>query len=176
MVSKPTEAKAKALAKYFPSAKSTSSQRAFDPAAECVVLGPQKKKKAAIRPKQRPVNISIVMMQKYSPVVPKGKECHKLASQGRMLNMKVSRGMNAKELKDKISGAFHVSDYTILECANNGHTLVKCFDQEIDGDAIAQRHGCLYLCEAFQVSLLYSILITLLRLEEGSNLLLTGIE
>ena len=176
MVSKPTEAEAKALAKYFPSAKSTSSQRAFDTAAECVVSGPQKKKKAAIRPKQRPVNISVIMMQKYSPVVPKGKERQKLASQGRMLNMKVSRGMNAKELKHKISGAFHVSDYTILEFANSGHTLVKCYDQEIDGDAVTQRRGCLYLCEAFQVSIQYSILITLLRLDESSNLLLTGIE
>ena len=39
---------------------------------------------------------------------------------------------------DKIIGAFHVSDYTILEYTNKNPTLVKCCDQEIDGDSIAQ--------------------------------------
>ena len=125
-----------------------------------------KKKKAAIRPKQRTASIPVVMMLKYSPVVPKGKERQKLASQGRILNLKVSRGMSSKEVKDKISGAFQVSDYTILECAGNGHTLLKCCDQEIDGDTVVQRRGCLYLCETFQVSILHLICITLLLLDK----------
>ena len=113
-----------------------------------------KKKKAAIRPKQRPITISVVMMQSYAPVIPKAKECQKLASQGRILNMKVMQGMSSKEVEDKIHGAFQVSEYTVLECGHNGHTLLKSCDQDIDGDAIAQRCGCLYLCETFQVSTL----------------------
>ena len=154
-MSKPTEAEAKALAKYFPSAQSKIRQGAFDPTAECVVLGQQKKKKAAIRPKQWPISISVVMMQSYGPVIPKGKERQKLASQGRILNMKVTRGMSSKEVEDKIHRAFQVTDYTVLECDSNGHTLLKSCDQDIDGDAITQRRGCLYLCETFQVSTLY---------------------
>lgn len=66
--------------------------------------------------------------------------------------MKVTRGMSSKDLKDKISGAFDVSGYTVLECDGNGHNLFKCCDQEIDGDAVSHRRGCLYLCETFQVS------------------------
>ena len=91
------------------------------------------------------------MMKKYSSIVPKGKERHNLAAEGRILNMKVTRGMSAKEIKDKISTAFDVANFTVLECDSNGHSLIKCCDQEIDGDAVAQRRGCLYLCETFQV-------------------------
>ena len=114
-----------------------------------------KKKKAAIRPKQRPISISVVMMQSYVPVIPKEEERQKVASQGRILNMKVTRGMSSKEVEDKIHRAFQVTGYTVLECDSNGHTLLKSCDQDIDGDAIAQRRGCLYLCETFQVSTLY---------------------
>ena len=52
------------------------------------------------------MSISVVMM-KYS-TIPKGKERHSLASEGRILNMKVTRGMSVKEVKDKISKAFQV--------------------------------------------------------------------
>ena len=66
--------------------------------------------------------------------------------------MKVTRGMSAKEVMDKISTAFDVANFTILECDGNRHSLIKCCNQEIDGDAVAQRWGgCLYLCETFQV-------------------------
>ena len=102
-VKKPTEAEAKALARIFPSSsKPRAIEKAFDPAAECVVSGQQKKKKAAIRPKQRTISISVVMMKKYSSIVPKGKERHNLAAEGRILNMKLTRGMSAKEVKDLI--------------------------------------------------------------------------
>jgi hypothetical protein len=151
-VKKPSEAEAKALAKFFPSStKPKAVTQAFDPSAESVVSSQQKKKKAAIRPKQRTVSVSVVMMKKYSSTIPKGKERQSLASEGRILNMKVTRGMSAKEIKDKISKAFEVQNYTVLECDGNGHSLIKCCDQEIDGDAVAQRRGCLYLCETFRV-------------------------
>ena len=140
------------MAKFFPSStKPNVIAQSFDPAAESVVSSQQKKKKAAIRPKQRTISVSVVMMKKYSSTIPKGKERHSLASEGRILSMKVTRGMSAKEVKDKISKAFEVSNYTVLECDGNGHSLIKCSDQDIDGDAVAQRRGCLYLCEIFQV-------------------------
>ena len=146
-VKKPSEAEAKASAKFFPSStKPKVIAQSFDPAAESIVSS-QQKKKAAIRPKQ---SVSVVMMKKYS-TIPKGKERHSLATEGRILSMKVTRGMSAKEVKDKISKAFEVSNYTVLECDGNGHSLIKCSDQDIDGDAVAQRRGYLYLCEIFQV-------------------------
>ena len=139
-VKKPSEAEAKALARIFPSTKPKAYEKAFDPAAECVVLEQQKKKKATIRPKQRTISVSVIMMSNYCSTVTKGKERHKLAAEGRMLNMKVTRGMSAKEVKNKISTAFDVADFTVLECDKNSHSLIKCCDQEVDGDAIAQRH------------------------------------
>ncbi len=44
--------------------------------------------------------------------------------------------------------AFKVSEYTVrvLECGNN---LLRSCDQEIDGERVVERRGCLYLCEAF---------------------------
>ena len=142
------------MAQIFPSSSAPkAAERAlnFDPAAVCVVSGQQKKKKAAIKPKQRVVNISVVMMKKYSSCVPKGKERQSLAANGRILNMKVTRGMSAREVKDKICAAFDVTNFTALECDRNGHSLIKCCDQEINGEAVSQRRGSLYLCETFQV-------------------------
>ena len=95
----------------------------------------------ATEEEKRTISVSVIMMSNYCSTVPKGKERHKLAAEGRMLNMKVTRGI-------KISTAF---DVAVLECDKNSHSLIKCCDQEVDGDAIAQRRGCLYLCEIFEV-------------------------
>ena len=148
-------AEAKALAKFFPSS-SKKSDKGFDPTGTSVVLPQQKKKKAAIKPKQRPVNATVVMLKKFSTCVPKGKLRQQLAAEGRILNMKFHREMTADEVKRKILGSFQVSKYTLLECDNTGHNLVRCSDQDIDGVSVVQRRACLYLCEVFQVGILFS--------------------
>ena len=74
------------------------------------------------------------MMKNYHPNVPKGKARQRLASEGRMLNMKVTRSMNGRAVHDKILQGFKVSKYTILECDSSGHEVMF-----------------LYLCEEFQV-------------------------
>ena len=89
--------------------------------------------------------------------MPKGKLRQQLAAQGRILNIKFFRDMTADEIKSKITGAFQVSKYTVLESDSSGHNLVRCSDQRIDGVAVVQRRGCLYLCEAFQVGILFSL-------------------
>ncbi len=153
-VAKPSEAEAKALAKFFPSASScVMPTKKFDASADCVVLRAQKQKKAAIKGQsERPVTVSIVMMRKYCPVIPKGKVRKRLASEGRMQNLKVTRSMNAKPIREKILHGFGVLDYTVLECDSTGHTLLKSCDQDnIDGELAIQRRGCLYLCEVFEV-------------------------
>ena len=63
-----------------PSRESAESQSSiFDPNAECVVSGRQKKKKAA----KKPITVSIFMMKYYCTIMPKNKERKKLESQGR---------------------------------------------------------------------------------------------
>lgn len=65
--------------------------------------------------------------------------------------MKVTQGMTLNEVKERIKRAFQVTEYIVLECDSNGHNLLKCCEQEIDGDAVGQRRGCLYLCQSFQL-------------------------
>lgn len=124
----------------------------FDPSADCVVLDSKRKKKAAIKRKpERFVTISVVMMKKFIPSIPKGKQRQRLASQGRMQGLKVTHSMNGQEIRNKIMDAFKVSKFTILETDKTGHILLKSCDQEIDGGMVIQRRGCLYLCEIFDV-------------------------
>ena len=43
-----------------------------------------------------------------------------------------------QRIPDKITKAFEVPNFTVLECGSNGNSLLKCCNQEIDGDAVAQ--------------------------------------
>lgn len=145
-MSKPSEAEAKTLSKCFPSHKK------FDPAAECVASGAQRKKKAAIKRKhEKSVTVTVIMMPRFVPGIPKGKVRKHLASKGRMLSLKITRNMSSQEMRDKVLRVFNVSTYTVLSCDSTGHVLLKSCDQDIDGEGVLQRRGCLYLCEIFNV-------------------------
>ena len=108
-VTKPTAAEAKALAMFFPSASNPSTTKgdekplSFDPSESCVVLNQQKRKKAALKLKnQRLVNVSVAMLKKYSPIVPKGKVRQRLASEQKILNMKFSCDMTADDVEQDL--------------------------------------------------------------------------
>ena len=89
-VKKPTQAEAKALSSYFPSSYANAARKwSFDPSTECVVLPMQKKKKAATK-RQRPGNITVIMMKEYSSTIPKGKRRERLTSKGRILSLRFS--------------------------------------------------------------------------------------
>ena len=149
-VKKPTQAEAKALATYFPSSKSASKRAlVFDPAAESVVLPMQKKKKCATK-RQRPCNVTVILMKEFSPKIPKGKIRQRLASKGRILSLRISRSMTNQEVKNQVVRAFKVDKFVVLECDSTGHNLVKAADQSIDGEKAVDRKGGLYLCEKFE--------------------------
>ena len=67
--------------------------------------------------------LSVAMLKKYSPIVPKGKLRQQLAARGSILNIKFFRVMTADEVKGKIMGAFQVSEYAVLECDSFGAQL-----------------------------------------------------
>ena len=160
-VKKPTEAEAKALASYFPSSsmsRSSSSRKhsvdLFDPSGECVALPQQKKKKAASKGNPKPTVVTVVLMEKFSMRVPKGKVRQKLYSEGRIQSVSLRRTMSFLQVKNAIIRAFtrfQLSHFTILECDQGCHNLSRACVQEIDGEKVLQRRGCLYLCEEFEV-------------------------
>lgn len=142
---KPSGAEAKSLTKLF------ERRPTFDP-TECVVAGMQKRKKAAIKSKTcRPIKIAVIMMKKYQRSLPRGRQRQKLASDGKIQTLRVTRAMSSQEIRDKIVGAFKISDYTVLEVDSSGHYLLKACDQNVDGVMAADRRGSLYLCETFKV-------------------------
>ena len=65
------------------------------------------------------------------------------------MSIRFTRTMSNQSIRDKIKGAFAVSNFTVLECDVTGHQLVKAADQDINGDELVARKGCLYLCEVF---------------------------
>ena len=78
-MSKPSEAEAQILSKCFP------SRGKFDPTAECVASGAQKRKKAAIkRMHDKSVAVTVMMMPRFLLRFSKRKARTHLASHGRM--------------------------------------------------------------------------------------------
>ena len=109
------------------------------------------KKATTVKGVQRPMTISVVMMKEYCPLVPKNKARQKLSSEGRILSIKVTRGMSNQEIKNLIMRTFQITEYTVLECDDTGHNLLRRIDQSIDGSDVMDLRGALYLCEVYKV-------------------------
>ena len=146
-----TEAEAKALATYFPSGKARPK---FDVSRTCVAA--KNKKDTAVKGVQRPTTVSVVMMKEYCPITPKNKARRILLSEGRILSIKVTRGMSSREIKNLIVRAFQIPEYTVLECDDTGHNLLRRIDQSIDGNDVLNLRGALYLCEVFKVQRIFN--------------------
>ena len=91
------------------------------------------------------------MMKNYCTIMPKNKERKKLESQGRKKDFKILRSASDTEIHDLINRAFDVSNFTVLESDKNGHNLLKCSIQHVNGEFAVSRRGALYLCESFEV-------------------------
>ncbi len=151
-ISKPTEVEVKELSKFFPSYKQNPGP-SFDPNATCVVSAQQRKKKVGIKRKPKDSKITAMLMKKFVPTVPRGKARQKLASEGRMQSIRLTRDLNAKQVREILTTAFLCSDdFTFLECDSASRTLCKCSNQNIDAEMAIERKGTLYLCETFKVS------------------------
>lgn len=137
-----------------------------------MIIGQQRKKKSAIKNKPRPVSVSVVMLEKFTTVIPKGKFRKQLISRGQIQTMRVTREMNHEEVHTKILKAFEISKYTVLESNGTGHGLLKASEQNIDGSYVAERRGCLYMCQSFEVSCVLSLSTTLFL---TNHILLQGV-
>ena len=115
-----------------------------------------KKATRAAKGVQRPMTVSVVMMKEYCPIIPKNKARQKLVSEGRILSIKVTRGMSNREIKNLIIRTFQISEYTVLECDDTGHNLLRRVDQTIDASDVMNLRGALYLCEVFKVRRIFN--------------------
>lgn len=136
------------MAKLFPSYSSTNkrSTPVFDPAAESVVLPKKRQKKAAIS-RKRFTNVTVAMMQQYSPLIPKKEGRQKLISSRRAQTLPFSRTMSKAEVKNQIIRTFRVKNYIVLEPDSTGHYLLERAEQSINGEMVINCKGWLYLCE-----------------------------
>ena len=91
-------------------------------------------------------------MRNFSPTVPKGKVRQELVSTGKIQTMRVMKEMSSSDTRKKITKAFDITQYMVLECDGSGHGLLKSSEQDMDGDYVSQRRGSLYLCECFEVN------------------------
>ena len=143
----PSDVEVKELASHFPCV--AKKKKGFEPTAPVL---PRKKCKSR---KPKPVNVTVALLKKFSPIVPKGNVRQKLARQGRIQSLRLHREMTEREVRGKIASVFKCSqEFTVLD-SDGSHTLCKRSDQAIDG-AAALDHRCFYLCEIFEVHLILS--------------------
>lgn len=139
-------AEAKVLGKLFPS--SSSQKRSFDPTSGCCVKESQKKKKAS-GSLGRPTNVQVVILPKFMFNLPRGKHRTLLKKAGRILSLQFKRSMTSLETRNQILRGFKeigdLDTWTVLETADNRLVIAK--DQALDGEAVVNRKGSLYLCQ-----------------------------
>ena len=149
-LSKPSLGEAKALGSLFPSSNSHSGKRgrAFDPTADECISVEKKKKKAAVS-QGRPTNVKIMMLKSFSPFIPRGRPRALLKQEGREIMLQFRRSMSPQEVRNTIirgfSKAHGLDNWTYLACDSDNHLFVSK-NQELDGNDVINRKGCLYIC------------------------------
>ena len=153
---KPSQVEAKVLGTLFPSSAATRKRcsPSFDPTAENVALPQQKKKKAA---RAKPSTITVIPLRSYQKNLPKRNNRKELNDQQRVQKLQFQRNSTPLQVRNVIMRGFHhihgFSSYTVLECDANNY-LKKSQNQEVDGEGVVSRRGCLYLCEEHEVCFL----------------------
>ena len=147
-LSKPSLGEAKALGNLFPSSNSQGGKRtrAFDPTAdECIIA--EKKKKAAVS-QGRPTNVKVMVLKSFTPFIPRGRP-RNLLKQGREMQLQFRQSMCPHEVRNTVFRGFShletMEDWTYLSCESDNHLSVSK-NQELDGNDVINRKGCLYLC------------------------------
>ena len=145
----PSSEVARELGQLFPSCApgpSTSKRGAdFDQRQELPGMPDRKRKK---RSSGRCVNVTVCRLPKYTPFIPKGKVRRNLKDNGRLQTVRLTRLMNASDVKSSISQAFsHIhSDWSYLETGQDNR-LEELQQQFPDGNFICSRRGCLYIVD-----------------------------
>ena len=126
-ITKPKDIEVKELSKVFHYYQSKPGpSRTFDPRAKCVVAENQRKKKASVPNKKGKTSSgTVVVLDKYTSNVPRGKARQKLATSGKMQSVLYTRDMSSVQVETKIKSVFNLSDYTVLESDSSGHTYVN---------------------------------------------------
>ncbi len=138
-ISAPTCLEVTELAGNFPV---FAKKPAFNPTA--VV---SRKKRPQRKPKAS--NVTVVLLQKFEALIPRGGVRRKLAEEGRIQTVRLHKEMSDLEVRGKIAACFKCSkEFTALD-VDGQSTLCKRSDQSIDGAAVVTR--TLYLCEMFEV-------------------------
>lgn len=109
--------------------------KAFDPAAECVALGQQKKKRAF---KSKPSNVQVIMVHDKSNI-PRGKVRRMLEGKGRVQKIEFRREMSSREVTNCVLQNFkHVNGligFALLEADQSGR-LYPSENKEPDGEYV----------------------------------------
>ena len=120
----------------------------FDPRQELPVMPDRKRKKKALTSSGRCINVTVCRLPKYTPFIPKGKVRSNLKENGRLQTVRLTRLMNASDVKSSISQAFsHIrSDWSYLETGQDNR-LEELQQQFPDRNFICSRRGCLYIVD-----------------------------
>ena len=145
------------MGSLFPSSNTQGKRsRAFDPTDDCISVE-KKKKKAAIS-SGRPTNIKVMILKKFSPFIPRGRPRNLLRQEGREVTLQFRRTMKPDEVQDVIIRGFpalHDLPWSYLAC-DSDNRLSMSKNQQLDGNDIINRKGCLYICPKVNITIVVS--------------------
>ncbi len=140
------------LARLFPSTSRgcsvVANKRMFDRKASLANVPDKKKKKKGNTSFGRSIKLTICRLPCFSSNIPRGKARKILNTNGRIVDIQVTRSMPATMIKEIINRNFHQfnNNWNYLETGQD-NVLAIARDQSPNGDLICSRRGCLYICD-----------------------------
>ena len=122
LLSNPSRAVASVLATHFPAQSDNNN---------IITKGYWKPKKRS----------TVVLLEKFSSSVPKGKARQELSSRGRLMSIRFTRTMSSQSIREQIEGEFNINSFTVLECNSTGHQLIKAAEQDFSRCEVVSRKG-----------------------------------
>ena len=96
-IKRPSEVEAKTLSNLFPARSKPAKRKLnFDPHGDCVASTSHSKKQAFNR-KCKSASVSVVVLKKFQPMLPKGKERRELSAAGRIKQVDIHRKMTVEK-------------------------------------------------------------------------------
>ena len=112
-----------------------------------------------------------MMLKSFSPFIPRGHPIGLLKQEGREIMLQFRPSMSPQEVRNTIirgfSKAHGLDNWTYLACDSDNHLFISK-NQQLDGNDVINRKGCLYICPKVMLYFLINIYIKPYALESCS--------
>ena len=149
-MAKPSQSEVSELSRLFPNSFTSGSgkghKKRFDPNDPLKDVIPDKNKKKGRTSQGRSLKITVCRLPSFCKSVPRGKTRGTLKNEGRIVDMQFTRTMTAEVVRVVINRGFQSDQWEFLETGHDNQ-LRKSENQNLNGEGICSRRGCLYIVD-----------------------------